>query len=302
MHLNITTNDNATEQTSTDTTDKITTHKSITLTPEEAEGELVELEHSSSLGTRVYRILSVDPENEITRLKDLATNTERTINNDSFPPHWNHLRTPRPGTRITVHWKEHLNGNGDWVRTTPKRLRNDVERYHGRYTGHERTRCVEHTTVYTPPGVTEHEVYAAHDGELIVNHRDPETVTGLDRVLSEITVPDTYTSLGHVYINNNNDVVWFDIDNTYTDGVLQTPIELITDINEERTQRDSVSFTPDDEIDRELLALAEDMTDERKTEIDAELQALADDMTDKKKSEIDEELATNIQQSDTESE
>lgn len=326
MYLEITTDTERLEE-NTETNNEsegntITTHRHVTCSPAEAEGELVYFEQPGTVGKDVYRITSVDAENKETTLENLSTGGDIVIGDEMpFPPNWNRFSIPNPGTRITVYWKEHLTGAGDWVRTTPKQTRNRVERYYGRYTGHEKTRCIEQTMVYTPPGITEHEIKSStNDGVEIYFTPDNGDITGLDRVFDQVeNEPSTYTTVGYVYLNENHDVVWFSINPEYTDECLESPYTIIEEINadkdenktssededtalidaitELREQNENTSDEQHGEIDDELEQLAENMSDERKTEIDDELEQLSKNMSDERKAEIENELETIVSES-----
>lgn len=320
MHLEITTDDNRLETDTDETNDKITAHECVRCSPAEAEGELVHFELPGTVGKDVYRITDVDAQEKQTTLENLSDGGEVVISDDMpFPPNWNRFNMPWPGTRITLHWKEHLNGRGEWVRTTPKRTRNRVELYHGRYTGHEKTRCIEQTIVYTPPGVTEHEIKSSTDDGFTVFYAPEDTeITGLDRVLDQIgTEPSTYTTVGHVYINENHDVVWFDIDPEYTSERYETPFTIIEEINEQRTGNESGDAEPastpltdalndlksnekppsdehTDNVFRELEE-AEEFSDKRTDEILRELEEKTEELSDKDVDNIIRELERDVE-------
>lgn len=323
MYLEITTDterlDEETESNSECDTNLVNAQSHITCSPAEAEGELVYFERPGTVGKDVYRITAVDAESKETTLENLSTGGEIVIDDEMpFPPDWNRFSIPNPGTRITVYWKEHLNGAGDWVRTTPKRTRNRVERYYGRYTGHEKTRCIEQTMVYTPPGVTEHEIKSSTgDGVEIYFTPDDGDITGLDRVFDQVaSEPSTYTTVGYVYLNENNDIVWFEINPEYTEARIESPYTVIEAINEDKKQQpqeqndkhnnefseairelkqaDEVNNAEKDEIDKELDALSNKMSNAQKDEIDKELNELSDELSDEQQAEIDNELETRI--------
>jgi len=176
------------------------------MTPTEAEGELVCFEAPGTIGDEVYRIDEVDPENNETKLTNIHTGAPYTASDGFLPPSWNRFSTPKIGFTYESTWKEHMNGQGEWVQVTP-------EFGHGRYpqfyTGHENTRTVEKTYRYTPPGIKPIEIKEYEGTPHIFCNEDIE---GIDVVFDQISDDHPkYEIIGYVYVNNEWEIVEYDI-------------------------------------------------------------------------------------------
>lgn len=184
------------------------------LTPEEAVGRVVESELPGTMGREFYQIVDVDLEEKLTIIENIFTGQQVGIGDDPFPPDYNHFREPQPGAEKARYWMEHQKGDGEWVRTTPLRDSKRVAQLHyGHYKGHENRRLVSRTYKHLPPDVVELDILYIDD-ELRVYYS--EDITGLDEVFGQIKEPDkNYKTVGQIYIDGDNTVVHFDIDEQY---------------------------------------------------------------------------------------
>lgn len=198
-------------------------------TPDEAVGELVEFEMPGTMGEEVYRIVDVNPDDKETTVRKLRNGSTYKIEDDFLPPNWDHFSRPKMGSEHTLYWKEHLTGGGEWVRTTPKLdSKRSAQKYYGGYEGHEKTRLVNMTATYTPPGITEVDIRLSRGELTIFKEDEPEQLqAAFDQIKDDIE--DTYDTLGHVYINQDNEVVWYSIETEYTKDNWSTPFDALDD-------------------------------------------------------------------------
>jgi len=181
------------------------------LSPDEAEGRLVEFEIPGTMGKDIYRIDDVNLDDKVTMVSDVHSGREHMVEESVLPPAPDRFSCPRLGKEVTVMWKEHMNGRGEWVRTTPKTLGfYRPQTYHGRYRGHEQTRIVEKTFTYTPPGVLKLDIFIGEDGPTVPYEEDE--ITHIETVFDQIKTSEGHSTLGEVYINEDDEVIFYDIE------------------------------------------------------------------------------------------
>lgn len=183
----------------------------VEVTPQQAEGELVEFEYPGTRGREVYIIEDVDLDDKVTTVRNVTSGKILKVGDGSLPPHYNRMDTPDVGSEHTIAFKEHLNGRGEWVKTTPSlRNKRTAQTYYGIYRGHEHTRVVEKTYTYTPPGVFELDIRYTGEGPKVFFDEDIEN---LEVVFAQVRedIEETHFSVGKVYVNSELEVIKYNI-------------------------------------------------------------------------------------------
>jgi hypothetical protein len=196
-------------------------------TPEEALGELVEFEKPGTMGKEVYKIVEVNPDKRVTIVENLRDGHRSKIDDSFLPPNWDSFSKPRLGSEHTVYWREHLDGDNNWVKTTPKlESKSRAQTYYGHYVGHEKTRIVERTNKYIPPGIVEIDI-REHEGEPTIFKED--TPEKLDQVFDQIVddLGTTFEVLGHIYVDGDYNIVSFTIESDYRVDNYCSPFDIL---------------------------------------------------------------------------
>jgi len=128
--------------------------------PTAVEGDVAVVSHpdSGTMGQVIARVENVeridsvrdDQDTELlVTLRKVLTDVEIQTYPDRFPPT---LSWPQQGAQYRVFALEHLNGRGEWVRTTPW-LDNPyfAQDYYGEYQGHEDTQIKYKEATYKGP-------------------------------------------------------------------------------------------------------------------------------------------------------
>lgn len=202
---------------------------SVFLSPEQAEGELVCFEMPGTMGKRVYRIVDVDLEAKETLLEEVLSGNQSVAGDSMLPPQYNHFTRPKIGYEESISWLEHMNGRGEWVRTTPKRdFMGSPVNYYGKYKGHEKVRVVTQSYKYMPPGVEEYVIWI--DGDDLVVHSDTD-LKGVDIVKKQVDVPEgtSHGSVGELYAKHDGTVIDYNIDMVYRSDHYQSAVITMND-------------------------------------------------------------------------
>jgi len=194
-------------------------------TPDEAVGEIVQFERPGTRGIEPYQITSVDLENKVTILKNLLSGIEIRVEDDFLPPNYTAFPRVEIGEEFSTYWLEHQKGNGGWVQTTPN-LRDSraAQKYYGLYTGHEKIRVCSKSYKHIPSGVLELHIWSNSNGECKVYYEDE--IDTLDEVFEQIDAPSAHTTIGQLYVNQDDKIVSMNIAVEYREPNF-TPMDII---------------------------------------------------------------------------
>lgn len=184
------------------------------LTPDEAIGEIVEIEFPGTMGKEPYEIVEVREDK--TLVENVMSGSRQVITESVLPPAPDSMTCPPIGKEYEAWRKEHLNGRGEWVETVRGSTPKLVQTYHGVYEGHEKTRIMKETFKYLPEGIISINIYV---GEGKVKDYGNEEYRGWGEVKDEVN-PEGINSyqhkVGEMYIDvESNEVVKYEIDRIF---------------------------------------------------------------------------------------
>lgn len=189
-------------------------HGHIYVTPDEAVGEIVEVEFPGTMGKEPYEIVEFNGDETV--LKHVMTGKRGVITDDTFYPDPDILSIPPLGKEYEIWKKEHLNGRGEWVETISGPSSRYVQEHYGKYEGHEKTRVIRETFKFLPEGFVSNPIYVA-DGE--VKSYANENLDGWKTLVSEVDPKnDTHSRIqaGQFYYNiETNEIVKYEIERMF---------------------------------------------------------------------------------------